>query len=949
MKRYFILLVFYTTFLFSQQPSYNLIGEEELAGVNVYSMIQDNDQSIILATNNGLYRYNSLKFETFDSQATGDQSLFGLTKNKKGIIFCYNLSGEIFYVKGNQLLHYFTVPKQLLSSVIQILIDADGNVLVSCKKIIKILPNKSVKVLYNYKSNEASTIVIDSKGKVYFSDNNEIYSISNNNVKHEYKFPFNIKNLLKPYTTNKGNINFNVNTEPKGFCITHKIKEVNYKVIHDSTAVYHNFVSNSKPIIWFASSKNGVYGYYQNGKPLFNNQLLYKDYFISAYLEDNEGNTWMATFGKGILFIPNLNVIDFTNNQLLAEDDLLRITKKDNQLFFGGVKGKIYNLTNHKIDIVKSNFRKIEFLKFMPKSKVFFVNALAFDEKLQTQIQDHQYNKYDAFESVKSDTIFFTTREGLFFSHDKKLNAINNNYQIRSYAVLFDNQTNTIWLGSSTGLEIYKNGKYLKKLFRNKVIFCTSIQKIYNQVWVATSSGILIFENEKLIRIINKNNGLLSNKVFKLIKNHDYVYVSSNEGLQQYDLKLKAFKNFTKIEGLLSNAVFDFEVVNEDVYIITSKGLQKMSFKDIKQTYILPKVIIADVLVNGFENDKNKFVFKPNENTIEFSLVTISYKLKDKLKFYYKLEGYDSKWVTTDFVSNKVRYTKLPSGTYTFRVKTAYNGVVADVETKYVFEIESAIWKKKWFVYSMILLFIAVIFLIYKIRIRYVISKKNIEIEKEKYIQEVNQSKLTALRSQMNPHFIFNALNSIQEFILLNKKELASNYLADFADLMRSYLQHSQEDMVSLYDEIETLDLYLKLEKIRFDNDFDYKIECDSQLSQDQVCIPSFLVQPFVENGIKHGLLHKKGDKILSISFQLISENLVTCEIVDNGIGRKANALLFKSKKHKSFATQASQNRLDLLNQSFKEKIELQIIDLYDDQQVCLGTKIILSMPILND
>jgi LytS/YehU family sensor histidine kinase len=183
---------------------------------------------------------------------------------------------------------------------------------------------------------------------------------------------------------------------------------------------------------------------------------------------------------------------------------------------------------------------------------------------------------------------------------------------------------------------------------------------------------------------------------------------------------------------------------------------------------------------------------------------------------------------------------------------------------------------------------------------------------------------------------------------VLNKKELASNYLADFADLMRSYLQHSQEDTVSLSDEIETLDLYLKLEKIRFEEDFVFSIQCDTSIDKEQTYIPSFLLQPFVENAIKHGLLHQNGEKKISVSFEKLSTYSIKCEIQDNGIGRTASAKLNEKRKYQSFATKASQNRLELLNQSAEDKIELQIFDLYDEQQQSLGTKVIVTIPIIN-
>ena len=327
--------------------------------------------------------------------------------------------------------------------------------------------------------------------------------------------------------------------------------------------------------------------------------------------------------------------------------------------------------------------------------------------------------------------------------------------------------------------------------------------------------------------------------------------------------------------------------------------------------------------------------------------MAITQKFKNKLKYQYQLEGYDTKWYTTNFSNNKIRYTQLPDGNYTLKVKAAYNTTVSDAMTKYSFKIESVFWKTKEFVLFSIVVFFGFIFLIYKLRIRFIVDKKNKEIEKEKHIQELNKSKLTALKSQMNPHFIFNALNSIQEFILLSKKELASNYLADFADLMRSYLQHSQEDTVSIQDEIETLNLYLKLEKIRFEDDFEFTIQCDSQIDKEQTYMPSFLLQPFVENAIKHGLLHRSGLKKLSVSFTKLSNHTLKCEIEDNGIGRVVSSQIITKRKHQSFATKASQNRLDLLNQSSKEKIDLQIIDLYDANNQPSGTKAVLSIPII--
>ncbi len=939
-------IFFLSFFCFSQQPSHLLIGEDELAGINIYSIIQDNDNSIVLATNNGLFRYNSLNFSSIQSDLIGDQSLFGLIKNSKGIIFCYNLSGQIFYIKNNRLNLFYTVSKENISSVIQLCFDKDDNLFVSCKKLLKITPQKKVLDIFTFKGMEASSLNIDNMNRLYFFDEQNLYYVENNKVQHYIKIPSTNQNLLKPYITNSGKINFQVNTQPKGYSIINNVlNEINYPVYSNVATSYNFFVSKAKNIIWLASSKNGVQAFEINGKPLFDNKLLYKNYFISAHLEDNEGNNWFATFGKGILFIPNLNVIEFTNNSLIEKDDLLRITKKENSLYFGGSNGSVYQLQQNTIKKVLSNQKKIEFLKYLPSCNAFFVNGLVYDNHFGKLLKDQLFNKYDLFQANNSSTIWHTTRDGLF-SINNTFNFNNYGYTHRSYAVLEDLASNTIWIASSTGLEICKNKKYSKVLYQNRPVFSNSIIKVNDQIWVASTDGILIYKDQKLVRVINQKSGLLSNRVAKLKQEKAFVYISSNEGLQQLDLKTNNFKNFTKDEGLLSNAVFDFEVLNDTIFIITSKGLQKVSFNAISTIIRLPKISIDAILVNGLESSCTKTLFKSSENIFEFTLLAISHRFKNKLQYQYQLEGYDTKWYTTNISNNKIRYSQLPDGNYTLKVRAIYNNFISNNITKYSFEIESVFWKTKKFILLLIVALLGIVFIFYKLRIRFIVSKKNEEIEKEKHIQELNKSKLTALKSQMNPHFIFNALNSIQEFILLNKKDLASNYLADFADLMRSYLQHSQEDTVSIQDEMETLDLYLKLEKIRFDDDFEYVIHCDTQIDKEQTYIPSFLLQPFVENAIKHGLLHQSKDKKLAIRFMKISNQTLQCEIEDNGIGRVASSAIIAKRKHQSFATKASQNRLDLLNQSTKEKIDLQIIDLYDTENNPIGTKVLIQIPL---
>ena len=229
-------------------------------------------------------------------------------------------------------------------------------------------------------------------------------------------------------------------------------------------------------------------------------------------------------------------------------------------------------------------------------------------------------------------------------------------------------------------------------------------------------------------------------------------------------------------------------------------------------------------------------------------------------------------------------------------------------------------------------------------------SRQKIALEKAELSKELVFSQLENLRSQMNPHFIFNALNSIQDYIILNEGKMARAYLVKFSSLMRKYLDHSQKNEVTLAEEIDALNLYLELEKDRFEGNFSYDIDIHPSLDLSNTTLPSLLIQPYVENALKHGLMHRKDDKVLLLKFyeDETSSNLM-CIIEDNGIGRDASYKINKDryKNHKSFASKANQKRIDLLNQARNSKLDLQIEDLHIGG-IPNGTRITLKIPLQN-
>jgi len=233
-------------------------------------------------------------------------------------------------------------------------------------------------------------------------------------------------------------------------------------------------------------------------------------------------------------------------------------------------------------------------------------------------------------------------------------------------------------------------------------------------------------------------------------------------------------------------------------------------------------------------------------------------------------------------------------------------------------------------------------------------KKRTLALEKQQKLSEYNQQlaemEVRSLRSQMNPHFLFNSLNSIRNYIIKNESQLASNYLASFAALMRKILDASQMSNLAIEEEIEMLRLYLDLEKMRFSDKFTYLIETDPDLDTSNIHIPTMVIQPFIENAIWHGLLPKENQEgLLRIKFYENPKNPdeIVCEVVDNGIGRKASeAMKSNLKKHSSKGIRITSERLKRLSKlPIEEPIEF--IDLLDEMGESAGTRVILHLPVL--
>ena len=331
------------------------------------------------------------------------------------------------------------------------------------------------------------------------------------------------------------------------------------------------------------------------------------------------------------------------------------------------------------------------------------------------------------------------------------------------------------------------------------------------------------------------------------------------------------------------------------------------------------------------------------QNAISFYFTAFEYNNPEAIRFRYRIAGQEQSWVESQG-ERIAGYTRLPPGHYRFMVQSGsasgeWNDDAAIVE----FTIRPPFWQTWWFRLLILLSVITTIFLLVRKRIQRI---RKTEAEKTQVNKMMAELEMRALRSQMNPHFIFNSLNSIQKYIWDNKQEDASEYLTKFSRLMRMILEHSMHKLITLEQELASLQLYMELEHRRCNNKFDYVIDVDTRLDLAQTLVPPMLMQPYIENAIWHGLQPKEGRGQLTITITRKGEHELRFEIADNGIGRKKARELQerKAKTAVSYGMQITSQRLHALEVNGHTG-SVMIEDLYEGTDGDTGTKVILIVP----
>lgn len=378
------------------------------------------------------------------------------------------------------------------------------------------------------------------------------------------------------------------------------------------------------------------------------------------------------------------------------------------------------------------------------------------------------------------------------------------------------------------------------------------------------------------------------------------------------------------------------------LWIANNTGTQKLDLNTFRLDDTPVQLTLQEVQMNGNPTNKNRF--RPKENTISFQYNGIYFKNPKRVKYRTRMIGLSEDWSDWS-TKNSITFRTLQSGNYTFQVEASNGNGVNTRPVEYAFKINTPLFKNLLFQCLIVVLGLLIAVRLYRSRIQKLNDRA---MRQNRVNQQLSRLEIEALRSKMNPHFIFNSLNSIQHLILEKNEKGALDYLNRFSKLIRQVLERSADSKIRLKDEVEMLKHYIELESLRFDHQFHYQIEIDDYLETQNPEIPYLLLQPFVENAIHHGLIPKKGKGRLIIKANKLNDH-IEFSIEDNGIGRKAageNRGLMPNKRQ-SKGIEVTTSRLRLLHKNLQNQF-IKMIDLYDSLQQPAGTRVEISIPIVS-
>ena len=979
-----LLFVLPSSLIYPQAPSYHhYTSADGLASSTVYDILQDKNGFIWFATANGVSKFDGNHFTTFrTSDGLNSNSIIALAEGKSGELYFGNYEKGINVLKNGLLQNYYKTDEEVDISISYLILTYNEE---NEQRIYAYKAWNAINILDHKTTGEITNTIFyttpQSINKLALLKNGEMVAAATTGL-----YNYEDAKLTKLNIIGLPNTDFNciVEGDNGSYFVGNKndIYHISNNVVVKKYSIYRKGLTGVSHIfydshgnLWFSIMNKGFYFIPKGSDKIIDIGSLMdlQNTLVNNYLEDREGNIWISTFGKGVYCLNNLFIKTYNQNNGLSSNSIYSIIKdKTGKLIVGTFNG--VNILEHGnfsqliINNIKALTEYIYYIKIFDND--YYVGVSSGETRIRKAFSsgiDFHTIGLPSFCKTKGGLYVFGTSSNSIFVHrelsfdgmdvnqfyvwgDKvTLNRINDIYE--------DSEGN-IWIAASKGICKISNlsvtngvVKGDKIFFQNDQVLNSRINEIQQDrkgnVWFAGESGIASYNlSSDSVTSYTKISGYdLSSSTSIGFDNKDRLWIGNMKGLVLIEGNTIKFLN--RATGLPSSEVLSlyYDDAENVLYAGTSNGIAVLDLTQYDLFQIQPpnvnvtNIQAGDSIYTNYDN----LVFSPEQHDIKINFIALNFNSPTTVQYKYK---FNDDWLTTD--ATFLNLIALSGGTYVLELMAKSQNTDWGKPTFITFRIQSRFTETLWFYVS--------IFLLMSLALLFVVGRR-MRIKNKKLIDEfelserINELKHQALSAMINPHFTFNALNSVQYLINSNRNEEANNYIAMMARLIRKNLDTAGKGFILLAEEIKRLKLYLDLEKLRFQENISYEIITGNDIDPELIMIPNMIIQPFVENSLWHGIINSGVKGYLTVSFtfeyvdydSVIGKSLII-KITDNGIGINI-AKKNKMEDHISKGIQIIEERLKLLSTKMQLPQPIMFEDLSSRNDNSQGTEVIISLP----
>lgn len=931
----------------------------------VYHIYQSKNGFLWIATENGLARYDGFNFYAYENPVVRSKAVSGLLEDGQGRIWLHNFFGEILYIENDTLRrlesweHFYEegFPTMTYFRDTLLISTAQHAHLYAIRTKVWTHLDSLFYDGHDQRSLQFGDHEVDAQGEVWMTYGD----------RHGYY----IKSL-------RTGVSMQLPAAPEAFnllasrmvrwrqslyifdAVHHRIYvKTGSAILEEVSAPFQNALTNTRQIINSGDSLLFLTGPEKVRRHTKNSQqqdILYGKN-VSAALVDHEGGYWFGTLNEGIWYVPHLASHIFRKDKFRLFNKLAR-DSRDGRVFAGGDDGSITTFsTDGKVvnQFPTAGRKEVQsiFVDTVDNRLLVFTDALyVFDLRTYRLLQRQSYVSVKKMIRVGHQYVLATSG-GLYAldTHTWQTEVLIP--MQRTTTVVYDEREQILWVGAQKGLYQYDLPKRTYQLWQDGRGVSPGVASLLmygDELVVGTlTSGIYMVRAGNLERKITQQDGLPSNRISSLVVHKDMLWGATERGVFAWSPAHAKVSVINHTKGLTASEVYDLVFLDDRLWVSHPEGLQVFLNVPARNTRT-PSVHIRQATVDGHVlSSLRDVVLSPSSRQLTFYFeVSDNLKSRGQTRIFYRIKDKaDDPWQYTTLALPVASYLALPPGRYALEVRAVNEDGISSDTLSVPIVVLAPFWKRAWFVALVFLAALMFLAMLLHWRFRRISRRNRLHFQQQHQAQQLRIAQLTSIRAQMNPHFIFNTLSAIQGKILNRHLEEASRGIQHFAQLMRRVLEMSSREMVTLQDEVHVLQEYLTIEKDRFDGALDYAIHVSPKLQGEYIRIPSLLTQPFVENALRHGLMHKTGSKHLTIDFDQHEDQLIIT-IDDNGIGRKAAEALRQARtpNHRSFAMEAYRKRIELLNGSRKRKIQCTITDKHNEYGLASGTRVVIALPL---